>query len=237
MSDRNFWFLTNYRSSNILFYSTKDLLKYKIEGEEGIIGDVSGFLFDITNWKLKFLRGKHGYWLFTSEFVIPLERLGIPDNDNQIIPTDVIGKEVEHLPSTNWLRVELGKIFESVIVYWRIGRFKRTFIKRLPPAIDAIYSHHKEKPSLPQKEHTVYPQLRSLTEFDGYHVDAKDGRVGEIEDLILDSDSWIIRFVIASNPENKIMLPSEWINQVNPGIKSVDLRFTKDFVLGSKYVV
>jgi hypothetical protein len=227
----------NWRSSIMLLYSTQELTKYKVLGKEDILGEVSGFLFDTTTWKLEFLRGKRGFWLNKWEFVIPVERLRKPDNVNKIIPTDILEEEIECLPSTNWLSVHFGKILENVKTYWRIGKFPRGLGQRLPSTIDSISSKLQEEPSIPQVEHSVHPQLRSKIEFEGYRVDAKDGVVGEIEDLIIDVKDWIISYMIVSAPDTNIMMPTKWINEADPNLETLKLNQNKGFVLGSRYRV
>jgi hypothetical protein len=219
-------------------YSTNELLKYKIQGKDRILGDVRGFLFDTITWRVKYWRGERGFWPFKKELVVPSDRIDkMPNKADKIISTNLLEAEIENLSSTNWFCVQLGKAFENVNPYWRIGNFPRTFAWRLPFAIGSVYSYHQEEPDIPQVEHTIHPQLRSLREFKGYQVDAKDGEIGEVKDLIIDADGWKIRYVIVDSPPKRIMMPSQWINQINPSLEILKLNLNRKLILDSPYVI
>jgi sporulation protein YlmC with PRC-barrel domain len=221
----------------MLLISLNELRKYEIQGKEDILGDVNGFLFDITTWKVKHLRVKYGIWPFKKEFVIPMDCIGAPDNVEKVIPTDLLEKDLEHLPSTNWLRTQIGNAFEKINHHWRIGNFRRSFAWRLPFAISSIFNYYQEEPKIPQAEHSIHPQLRSLMEFEDYRVDARDGDIGEVQDLFIDADRWKIRYVMVHGPQNTIMLPSQWIRQVNPTHETLKLDLNRESVLDGPYVI
>jgi len=43
--------------------------------------------------------------------------------------------------------------------------------------------------------HDVDPHLRSIVEVTGYHVHATDGSIGYVENFLVDSESWVIRYL------------------------------------------
>ena len=40
------------------------------------------------------------------------------------------------------------------------------------------------------------PHLRSVAEVTGYHVQARDGAIGHVEDILVDSTGWGLRYLI-----------------------------------------
>ena len=40
------------------------------------------------------------------------------------------------------------------------------------------------------------PHLRSTNAVSGYHVQASDGEIGNVEDFIVDEETWAIRYLI-----------------------------------------
>lgn len=49
-----------------------------------------------------------------------------------------------------------------------------------------VHTHHDDQD----------PHLRNVAEVDGYHVNASDGDIGPVEDLVVEDDSWGIRYLI-----------------------------------------
>lgn len=71
--------------------------------------------------------------------------------------------------------------------------------------------------------------LRSTREVVGYHIQAKDGELGHVEDFLVDDHTWAIRYAIVDTSNwwlgNKVLLAVEWIDDVSwqDGHVSVDV--------------
>ena len=63
------------------------------------------------------------------------------------------------------------------------------------------------------------PHLRSSREVTGYHIQATDGDIGHVEDLLVDDQSWKIRYMIVDTtnwwPGKKVLVAPDWISEVN----------------------
>jgi sporulation protein YlmC with PRC-barrel domain len=61
--------------------------------------------------------------------------------------------------------------------------------------------------------------LRSTHEVTGYHIQAKDGEIGHIEDFIIDDETWAIRYLIIATqnwwPGKRVLLSPKWIHRVS----------------------
>ena len=206
----------------MLIFSPK-LLKYKVQETGNMLGRVSGFLLNSRTWNLKYLRVTFGFRTFRKKFIIPVDRLGFPDRVNKIIPTDLSMDEIEHLPIAFKDSFSSGDTSENIVGYWRIGKFGRLFTWQIALKIRAIYNKYKKWPSIPQTEHILSPQMRSMNEIEGYRVDAKKGEIGKVKDFIINVNDWEIFAVVVSGLEDEIKLPSQLIGKVNPVSETLKL--------------
>lgn len=62
------------------------------------------------------------------------------------------------------------------------------------------------------------PHLRSLDEVEGYDIQATDGEVGHVEDLIVDDEDWTIRYFVVDTrdwlPGRKVLVSPAWLREL-----------------------
>ena len=61
--------------------------------------------------------------------------------------------------------------------------------------------------------------LRSTHDVHGHHVQALDGKIGHVDDFIIDDDTWAIRYLIVDTqnwwPGKKVLISPKWIERVS----------------------
>lgn len=61
--------------------------------------------------------------------------------------------------------------------------------------------------------------LRSCNAVIGHHLDATDGRVGRVEDMLVDDYTWVIRYLIVATSAwrrgEELLVPPHWIRKVS----------------------
>ncbi|MEY9773696.1 PRC-barrel domain-containing protein [Sinorhizobium fredii] len=81
------------------------------------------------------------------------------------------------------------------------------------------------------------PHLRSVHEVTGYYVHAKDGDIGHVEDFVIDSDAWGIRYVAVDTvnwwPGKKVLISPVAFTGVSWGRRTVDVDLTREQVQGA----
>jgi hypothetical protein len=78
------------------------------------------------------------------------------------------------------------------------------------------------------------PHLRSCNEVIGYHIHATDGEIGHIDGLIVDEDTWAIRYIVVNTSNwwvgHKVLMDPEWITDVRWLDQSVSVDLTRESV-------
>ncbi|MBD3388811.1 MAG: hypothetical protein GF416_07060 [Candidatus Altiarchaeales archaeon] len=82
------------------------------------------------------------------------------------------------------------------------------------------------------------PHLRSMKEVFGYNLKALDGEIGHAEDLIIDDETWTVRYMAVDtsnwNPLSKsVLISTGWITGIDANSRFVNVDVTKEQVENS----
>ena len=78
-------------------------------------------------------------------------------------------------------------------------------------------------------EQDLDTSLRSFKEVKGYHIRAIDGKLGHIDDIIVDDQDWQVVYVIVDTSNwlpwsKKVMLGINWLEEISYVDREVSLR-------------
>ncbi|MDT8417267.1 MAG: PRC-barrel domain-containing protein [Lutibacter sp.] len=177
--------------------SLKELIGYRIEAENGENGTVKDFLFDEKNWIIRYLKADLGTFLPGRKVHIPKGFLKQPDWITGTFPVELSKEEIEKSPLVDddvtvsrKYEKELNKHFK-IIDYW-----SNLYI---PPSGLPVYNFPPRPITAPNKivdEKDLDTFIRSFKEVKGYHIQALNGEMGHIEDLIIEDSDWQIVYAV-----------------------------------------
>ncbi len=79
--------------------------------------------------------------------------------------------------------------------------------------------------------------LQSVKSLEGYFVEATDGSVGHVEDLIVEEEGWIVRYLVVDTRNwlagRRVLISTEWIDAVDLLGRTVSLTLTRAQVRNS----
>lgn len=202
--------------------STKELMGYRLNAVDGRIGRSKDILFDDRQWTARYLVADTGNWLSERKVIISTGQLGEPDWNDRSIPVKLTVKQIEDAPSLDadapvsrrYERLWLKQFHQPL--YWPpIGP------TGVPAAADMATMNAVErkaaKAMAEEAEETT--NLRSIAEVSGYHIRAKDGEIGHVDEFIVDDETWSLRYVVVDTrrwiPGGKVLLSSEWLRRVS----------------------
>ncbi len=192
--------------------SVNEILGYAIKAGEDTVGKVEDFYFDDERWTLRYLVADTGNWLAGKKVLIsPAGFYGKPDWSSKTFPVVFKGKEqVEKCPDIDTSKpVSRQKEMEYLKyfgwpAYWEVQQMIT------PPVMS---------PAAVAQNGSADTHLRSVREVEGYHIHAKDGEIGHVEDFIIGSEQWDIRFLVVATrnilPGKKVLIPAMWIQKVS----------------------
>jgi sporulation protein YlmC with PRC-barrel domain len=197
--------------------NVKALKDYKLSSLDGEIGTVKEFYFDDRNWTIRYLVIDTGGWLPHRKVLISPHALRNVNKQKETIEVNLTKKQIEDSPSLETNRpidrqfAELYHGYFGWPMYWNapsgLGNPPQT-----PYEVETrIASDQYKKP--------FNLHLRSTQDITKHHVQAIDGEIGHVEDFIVDSKSWTIRYVVVDTQNwwfgKKVLISSKWISHVS----------------------
>lgn len=226
-----------------------DLMGYSVLAKDGSIGAVNDFLFDDTDWAVRWAVIDTGSWLPGRKVLLPPASMGEPDPVTREFPVDLTRKQVEDSPGTE-TDEPLSRQMETRIYdhygwepYWNLG-YPYVAVPpagSVPPAgVQSGAGTAERVAPAGQGSESVRrgdPDLRSADEVMGYYIHGKDDDIGHVEGFLVENGSWVIRYVIVDTknwwPGTKVLVAREWIDSVNWSDGSVSVGLTREQIKSS----
>lgn len=211
----------------------EELKGYVILAEDGEIGRCKDFLFDDRHWTIRYMVADTGKWLPGRKVLISPISLGRPDWDTRRFPVRLDKEKIENSPSIG-TDEPVSRQYEQKwydyygwAVYWGGGGVWG------PAGYPAeLYKTVGAKRPVESDTKAVESHLRSTAEVNGYHIEARDGEIGHVEDFILDDETWTLRYIVVDTknwlPGRKVLVSPHWIKSVDWASSKVTVDLTRE---------
>lgn len=239
--------------------SMRDIVGYPVVDDDGKVGKVVDILFGDRHWKIRFLdvETKTGFRFHLgrspkdTEEEKPITRvlikpslIGEPESglDRRRIPTLIPRDEIKECPSF----ASHESVEDKYDIEFR--RFFRESIYSDQSMIASPAGLPMQVPMPATYEHTedeIDEHLKRMKEISGehvhstravlrYHVRNEDKNLGYVTDLILDTETWEIAYLILDTrhgiPSKKYLVPMSKVESLNWSESSVAINIAKDFL-------
>lgn len=200
-----------------MLHKAKMLQDYKLSTVDGELGNVKDFYFDDRHWTVRYLVVDSGDWLKDRQVLISPYALVSVDEVKKIIATNLTKKQIEASPSLD-AHKPVSRQFEKAYYgyydwpkYWygsyNWGSYQNPLRDR------------KGKAAVMSNENGWEAHMRSTQAVSGYHIQAKDGDIGHVEDFVIDSQTWALRYMIVGTrnwwPGKQVLVAPQWIEKVS----------------------
>ena len=213
----------------------KILKGYRLDSLDGKIGKVKEFYFDDTYWTIRYLVADSGNWLSDRLVLISPHALLAVNKEEQKIAINLTKKQIEDSPpleSDKPVSLQYEKayhIYYGWPMYW-MGEYPwgpYPYIVHDPTAFSREEAEKKRWD----------PHLRSTNAVSGYHIQASDGEIGNVEDFIVDDETWAIRYLIINTrnwwPGKEVLVSPKLIERVSWDASKVFVNLTRESIMQS----
>ena len=204
-----------------MVYKLKRMIGLHIKASDGALGKIKDVYFDDHSWIVRYLVVETGAFLAERQVLIsPISVLNI-DWDKNVVHVNLTMHQVKASPSIDTdkpvSRQHEADYFDyyGYPYYWTDPSLWVKATNPVSPAGRAAAL--RNSPGL-QGEAPFDPQLRSAKEVTGYGLRTVAEIMGHVEDFLLDSVTWAIRYVLVDTrnwlPGRHVVIPPAWIKDV-----------------------
>jgi hypothetical protein len=193
------------------------LRDFALRALDGEIGKVDQFYFDDETWAIRYLVVNTGSWLSGRQVLISPFAVGQADWESKQLEVVLTKKQVEGSPD-----IDTHKPVSRQHEADHLGYYG--------------YPFYWEGRSKPADSH-----LRSTNVVTGYHIEANDGEIGHVEDFIIDTYTWAIRYIEVNTrnwwPGKKVLVSPHWIERVSWNDSKIYVDLSRETIKnGPEYV-
>ncbi|MDP9310826.1 MAG: PRC-barrel domain-containing protein [Chloroflexota bacterium] len=236
-----------------MLHSIHEMKGYTICARDGEIGTVDRFLFDDQHWTIRYMIVDTGGWLSGRRVLISPISIRTSSWDKQLIDVGLTKQQVEHSPGihtdepvSRQKEAELAQYYGYAPYWggagvWGAGLYPAPLLyayptrpaAMAPPAVPARPTAEQEFGTQERGD----PHLRSTEEVIGYTIQARDGDIGQVDDFLVDDETWTLRYMVVDAGSwwsgKKVLVAPEWIGTISWERSSVVVDLTREMIKGA----
>jgi uncharacterized protein YrrD len=201
----------------------KSLIGYTMQATDGEIGKVTEFYFDDKTWTIRYLIVETGSWLFGRKILLSPQALLTPDWEKHTFPVNLTMEQIKGSPKIDTDKpisrqheMDLYGYYPWGNYYW--GSSMGIGNKDMSYPISIEQAVQKEANESVTDESDDDPHLRSTNVVTDYDIKAADGAIGDVEDFIVNDQTWTIDFIEVDTgnwfPSKKVLIAPYWIREI-----------------------
>lgn len=212
-----------------MLHSAKRMKDFTLAASDGPVGRIGDFYFDDSRWVIRYAVAQAGNRLTGRMVLLSPQLLRFPEPGGSEIRVALTAAQIRASPSPESDR-PVSRQFEEAYYrhfgwpyYWAGPHLWGPSPYPVPPAGAYLESMASDIPAEPRGD----PHLRSTGEIVGYHLRARDGEIGHVEDFLFDDADWSIRYLAAGTrnwwPGRQVLVPPGWISAIHWEDRHVDV--------------
>jgi hypothetical protein len=199
--------------------NSKDLEGCVIGATDGTIGHVKDLYFDDAAWVIRYLVVATGTWLASRKVLISPVALLQPQWAQKLLRASLTQEQVKNSPDIDTDQPVSRQHELQYLEYYRYPSYwSGAYLWGVGPNPNMMPGTSCDWSTEPDgKQHDHH--LRSCNAVMKYHVHASDGDIGHVQGLLVDDETWAIRYLIVDTSHwwlgHQVLLATQWIADVN----------------------
>ena len=218
--------------------SLKDLEHYTVTATDGVVGSVVGFLLDDESWAIRYLVVDRIHSAGPRVLVTPIS-FRKADSSTRTFHLDLTREKVENSPSIDTDEPVSRQHERDLFGYygypyywgnpglWGAGIYPGLLAKTDRP----------HAPIEATSKHADDVHLRSTNELRGYHIQGTDAAVGHLDDLVVDDETWKVRYLVIDTSNwwvgRRVLVAPAWARTISWEQRKIRVDLTRQAIKGS----
>jgi len=202
-----------------------------VEALDGPIGEIHDVYLDDAEWTIRYYVVDTGKWLPGRKVLIPPHTVRDSSPAHPGVPVNLTREQIKNSPDMDTER-PISRQAETVL--YRHYGWTPYWFPLTPAAPLRIEDPPAEREEAATSGRYGNATLRSAKEVIGYGVAATDGKIGHIEDFLINDESAKVRYAVVDTknwlPGKKVLVAPEWIREVQWSESRVMLNLTREAV-------
>jgi hypothetical protein len=212
-----------------------ELISFSVAGSDGLIGEIRDCHFDDLTWTIRFFVVETGAWLGGRKVLI--SPIAIHDVDwlAGTLSAALTRAQVASSPDVDTNKPvsrqhEVEQFgYYGYPYYWgemqlwgggpKPGMSLAGYGSEHLPAEPVARAKYVDAQLALHRERGDDPHLRSFRAMERYHVHATDGEIGHFESLLVDDETWVIRYLLVNTSDwwlgHQILVAPPWIVSID----------------------
>jgi sporulation protein YlmC with PRC-barrel domain len=214
---------------------------YAVAETDGNLGSVKDLLVDDETWTVRWLVVDTGSWLPGRKVLLPPFVLGKPDVELRQFPVELTRAQVKESPDVD-TDLPVSRQSEAHLYdyydwdpYWD-GSFSPVSLIMAVPTDVTMNLPYRNPDDLHEGPHSARgnPHLRSIHAITGYDIHAADGKIGHVEDILIDDAGWVVRYLTVDTgnwwPGERVLIAPRSILKIDWVAEVIYLNVDRDTV-------
>lgn len=228
-----------------MIWNASKIKGYTVAASDGDIGTVNDLLFDDQSWHIRWLVVDTGTWFTERKVLLPTSALGHANDSTEKFSVKLTRQQVKDSPDVDTAR-PVSRQSESDIYgyygwspYWGGGLYAAGYGSGMTaPVLAPVPDEQRvEREAIEAQHRHDDPHLRSIKEVEGYYIQATDGDIGHVEDMLVEESDWSIHYLVIDTknwwPGKKVLITPHAARDINWANKTVSLDVNRDTVKNS----
>src|ERR1019366_3767518 len=231
--------------------SMKDLEGYAVGATDGTIGHVKDFYFDDKSWAVRYLVVETGSWLSSRKVLISPIAVDHPDWTGRVLPVSITKEQVKTSPDIDtdkpvsrqhemqYLQYYGYPSYWGGVNFWGNSIYPGAMLTGVGYASSGAeflvgQAERGREEAETEGSQKGDPHLRSGNEVLRYHIEATDGGMGQVKGLLIDEETWAIRYLIVETSNwwfgHQVLIAPQWIQGISWPDATITVKVTRQAV-------
>jgi len=229
--------------------SMHELENYAIGATDGDVGHVKDFYFDDDTWVIRYLVVATGSWLMNRDVLISPISVHNPDWAGRTLPVSITKEQVRNSPDIDTEKPVSRQHEMRYLGYygypyywggrgmWGAGMYPYAMYPGYDYGASSVERAREEEiyaRTENERHRNDDPRLRSCKAVVGYHIHATDGHIGHVEGMLVDEETWAVRYLVVNTSNwwmgHKVLIAPQWVTAVDWSGQSVSVDLSRGLI-------